>query len=357
MSLKERLTAEIAATGPVSVADYMARCLFDPRDGYYAVRPELGEDGDFITAPLVSQMFGELVGLWAVETWVGLGRPGRFRLIEMGPGDGTLMGDALRAAALAPDFMAAAELWLIEPSDPLREMQRAALAEAALAPTWTPELDAVPPGAPIVLIANELLDCLPARQFVRTPKGWAERMVGLDQAGALAFGLQPVLMPDGAPEDLEPGVVWEASSAQAVLGAEVGERIAADGGAALFVDYGRAQPEPGDTLQALRRHARVSPLAEPGAADMTVWADFPAFRAGAEAAGAMTGLLTQGEFLRRLGVFERAAALSAARPDRADAIARQLARLVEPEQMGELFKACAVWEAGRPPPPAFEDAA
>ena len=357
MTLKERLTAEIAATGPVSVAEYMARCLFDPRDGYYAVRPELGEEGDFVTAPLVSQMFGELVGLWAVETWERLGRPPRVRLVEMGPGDGTLMGDALRAASLSPDFIAAAELWLIEPSDPLREMQRSALASASIAPTWTPELDAVPRGAPLILVANEILDCLPARQFLRTPQGWAERMVGLGEAGELVFGLVPSARPPGAPEDLEPGLVWETTPAQAALGTEVGERIAGDGGAALFFDYGRDAPAPGDTLQALRRHARVSPLAEPGMADLTVWADFPTFLAAAERAGAATAILPQGVFLRRLGIEQRAAALARARPDREDTISRQLARLVEPDQMGSLFKAAAVWARGRPSPPGFEDLA
>jgi len=356
MSLKERLKADIAATGPISVAEYMALCLFDPRDGYYAVRPALGEDGDFLTAPLVSQMFGELLGLWAVEAWADLGSPSPVRLVEMGPGDGTLIADALRAASLVPAFAAAAELWLVEPSDPLREMQRQALASSTLQPAWEPDLGHVPMGAPMILIANELLDCLPARQFLRTADGWAERMVGLDDEGELAFGLRPATRPEGAPEDLDPGVLWEVSPAQAALGHEIGARLVRDGGVALVIDYGRDVPEPGDTLQALSRHRKVSPLAEPGAADITVWADFPSFRAAAEAEGARTGLITQGDLLGRLGVVQRAERLAAARPERADAIERQLARLVEPDQMGELFKACAVWSPQQSPPPAFEDA-
>ena len=355
MSLGERLKAEIAATGPISVADYMARCLFDPEDGYYATRPALGEDGDFITAPLVSQMFGELVGLWAAETWSRLGRPARFLLVEMGPGDGTLMSDALRAARLAPEFINAAELWLVEPSDPLRSLQEETLAGATLSPSWSPDFTSLPHDAPLILIANELLDCLPVRQFVRTEHGWAERLVGLDPGGELDFGLFPAARPQGAPEDLEPGLVWEVSPAQRALGGEVGARVARNSGAALFIDYGRDQAGPGDTLQALRRHARVSPFAEPGTADLTVWADFPPFLAEAREAGAASGLLTQAEFLRRLGIAERARALSAARPDRAETIARQLARLVEPDQMGQLFKAAAIWSKGSPAPPAFEE--
>ncbi len=354
MTLGDRLRAEIAATGPISVADYMARCLFDPSGGYYATRPALGEDGDFITAPLVSQMFGELIGLWAAETWSRLGRPARVLLVEMGPGDGTLMSDALRAASLAPDFLAAAELWLVEPSAPLRDLQASALAGASLSPGWSHDLSEIPGGAPVILIANELLDCLPARQFVRVGEAWAERMVGLDDAGALAFGLRPTVRPEGAPADLEPGLIWEVSLAQQVVGIDVGERVTQDGGAALFIDYGRDAPGPGDTLQALRRHAKVNPLADPGEADLTVWADFPLFLESAREAGAATGLLDQGTFLRRLGVDQRAMTLSAARPDRADTIARQLARLIEPDQMGALFKAAAIWSKDSPAPPGFE---
>jgi len=355
VGLGDRLRAEIAAGGPITVADYMARCLFDPEGGYYATRPALGEDGDFITAPLVSQMFGELIGLWAAECWDRLSRPPHVLLVEMGPGEGTLMSDALRAARLAPEFVNAAELWLVEPSDPLRRLQEETLSGATLSPSWSPDFANLPSGAPVILIANELLDCLPARQFVRTDRGWAERMVGLDPEGALDFGLVPHPRPDGAPDDLEPGLVWEASPAQRALGAEVGGRIAAHGGAALFIDYGRDAPGPGDTLQALRRHAKVSPFAEPGTADLTVWADFPSFLAEAREAGAAAGLLDQGAFLRRLGIEARAEGLARARPDQAPVIARQLARLVEPDQMGRLFKAAALWSRTAPPPPAFEE--
>ncbi|MDI1364821.1 MAG: SAM-dependent methyltransferase, partial [bacterium] len=192
MSLLDRLKAQIAQDGPIGVAEYFTRCLHDPRDGYYATRPDLGPGGDFITAPLVSQMFGELIGLWAIETWTRMGRPAPFRLVEMGPGDGTLISDLLRAARLAPDFLAAAELWLVEVSPPLRALQAQRLEAAPRVPRWADRLEAVPAGAPIILVANEVLDCLPARQFVRTETGWAERVVGLDEQGDLAFGLKTI---------------------------------------------------------------------------------------------------------------------------------------------------------------------
>ncbi|MDB5456714.1 MAG: hypothetical protein JWP92_2299 [Caulobacter sp.] len=370
MSLLDRLRAQIGQTGPITVAEYMTRCLHDPRDGYYATRPALGPEGDFVTAPLVSQMFGELIGLWLVETWTQAGRPAPFRLVEIGPGDGTLMADLLRAARLAPDFLAAADLWLVEVSEPLVARQARTLAAAPPTPRWASRLEAVPGGAPLLLVANELLDCLPVHQFVRTADGWAERMVGLDAAGALAFGLkalapsprrgpvavaQPPPVTD-APEDAAPGSVWEQSPAQTAFAAELGHRIARDGGVALLIDYGRDAPGFGDTLQAVRGHAKQDPLAAPGQADLTAWADFPAVLAAAREAGAQAGpLLTQGAFLQRLGIAQRAAALAAARPDRADTLARQLDRLVEPAQMGALFKVGCVHAPG-PPPPAFEEA-
>ena len=349
VNLKARLEAEIATTGPIDVAEFMTRCLFDPLEGYYATRPALGERGDFITAPLVSQMFGELIGLWLVETWRGLGAPTRFVLAEAGPGDGTLMADVLRAARLEPAFGQAAQVWLVEASGPLRALQAERLADAA--PRWAGALAELPDDAPLLLFANELLDCLPARQFQRTRSGWAERVVGLDAGGALAFGLRPAA-PADAPDDVPVGGVVERSAAQEAFAAELAGRIAEQGGAALLIDYGRDAPGPGDTLQALQGHAKVCALAAPGEADLTVHADFPAVLAAARGAGASAGLLTQGELLRRLGIETRAAALQRARPDRADVIARQLERLIAPDQMGELFKAAAIWTG--PPPPAFE---
>ena len=355
MSLRDRLIAEISATGPISVADYMLRCLHDPRDGYYATRPALGAGGDFITAPLVSQMFGELIGLWCVETWSRLGAPAAFRMVEAGPGDGTLMSDLLRAARLSPEFIAAADLWMVETSRPLRALQAERLAAGPLTPRWADSLEQVPGDEPLILVSNELLDCLPARQFVRTGQGWAERLVALDEDGQLAFRLGP---PAPAPTATEVplGVVYETSPVQQAFGSGLGERIARDGGVALLIDYGRDAPGPGDTLQALKGHEKVDPLACPGEADLTVHADFPAVLAAAREAGAATApILGQGEFLARLGIEHRAAALAAARPDRAEMIDRQLARLVEPDQMGTLFKAACVHSQNLVPP-GFEEA-
>lgn len=353
MSLAERLAAQIAAGGPMTVAQYMTACLHDPKDGYYATRPALGADGDFVTAPLVSQMFGELIGAWLVACWERLGRPAPFRLVEMGPGDGTLMSDILRLARPAPAFAAAADLWLVEVSPPLREAQRRRLRAGPVAPKWADALADVPPGAPLLLVANELLDCLPARQYVMTSKGWAERLVGLDAEGRLAFGLTP--SPGAGPEGAPQGAIFERSAAQEALGAELGIRIGSDGGAALLIDYGRAEPGFGDTLQALKRHSKLSPLACPGEADLTVHADFPAVLDAARREGAQTHITSQGEFLHRLGLAQRAEALAAARPDKAAELARQYERLASVEGMGALFKAAVVAAPGWPVP-AFEEA-
>lgn len=383
MSLLDRLKSQIAQDGPISVAEYFTRCLHDPQDGYYATRPSLGESGDFLTAPGVSQMFGELIGLWILETWTRMGRPSPVRLVEMGPGDGTLISDILRAARLAPDFLAAADLWLVEVSPPLRAIQAERLANASLTPNWADRLEAVPAGAPLLLVANEVLDCLPAHQFVRTQSGWAERVIGLDEADELVFGLRalnpaPVgetarmnrrgeqthfgsppppsasLTPLPQGEALEPGALVESSPAQAALGSEIGHRVARDGGAALLIDYGRNAPGLGDTLQALKAHRKVSPLAEPGQADLTVWADFPAVLAAAVEAGAATGpILPQGAFLQGLGIQARAQVLADARPDQADKLARQLDRLTGPDQMGQLFKVVCL-SAPDFSPPLFE---
>ncbi len=348
MSLRDKLAAQIALTGPLTIAQYMTACLHDPQEGYYATRPVLGEAGDFITAPLISQMFGELIGVWAVSCWQAMGAPARLTLVEMGPGDGTLMSDLLRAARVAPKFLEAADIWLVETSEPLAALQAQRLGNRV---RWARSLDEVPVGEPTLLVANELLDCLPVRQFVRTVTGWAEQVVGLDDHGALAFGLvpAPIALPDA-----RDGAVLEISAAQEALGAALGERLAVDAGAALLIDYGRDTPGFGDTLQALLRHEKVDPLAGPGEADLTVHADFPAVMAAARKAGAEAAILTQAAFLARLGIGERAEALVRARPDKAPVIGRQLNRLVGGDEMGELFKACCLHSPGWVPP-AFGD--
>jgi SAM-dependent MidA family methyltransferase len=386
MSLLERLKAQIAHDGPIAVPEFFTRCLHDPRDGYYATRPDLGASGDFITAPLVSQMFGELIGLWMVETWTRLGRPAPFRLVEMGPGDGTLMSDLLRAARVAPEFLEAADVWLVEVSEPLKARQAQRLGAR---PRWASRLEEIPGGAPMLLVANELLDCLPARQFVRTLDGWAERVIGLGEDGDLAFGLKSLgksplpldgggagvgvtaafddarrrqaavaeLTPIPNPSPIEgEGSIWETSPAQAALASDISHRLVTDGGAALLIDYGRARPEAGDTLQAIQNHQKVDPLKTAGLADLTVWADFPAVVAAARDTGAKAGsILTQGQFLLALGILDRAEALAARQPEKTDQIGRQLDRLLGEAQMGALFKVACLC-APDLSPPLFEDA-
>jgi len=346
-ALKDRLIAQIRLSGPMTVAQYMGACLHDPAHGYYATRPALGAAGDFITAPLVSQMFGELIGLWAVETWMRLGAPEQVRLVEIGPGDGTLFSDALRAGGLSAAFTAAADPWLVETSAPLKDIQRQRLGTKA---RWAESLEDVPGGAPVILIANELLDCLPARQFVRAKTGWAERQVGLDDQGELTFGLTGTPIARALPEAPE-GAIFELSPAQEAMGRQIAQRLASEGGAALLIDYGREATGFGDTLQAVWRHQKLSPLERPGEADLTVHADFPAVAEAARSAGIDAApILTQGEFLTRLGIGARAMALIRAHPERTGQIERQLHRLTDPSEMGTLFKVLCLHEPGLQPP-------
>jgi len=337
-TLKERLIEQIRLEGPLTIADYMWLCLFDPQEGYYATRPALGEAGDFITAPLVSQMFGERLALWMMQVWQDLGSPPRIRVIEIGPGDGTLMSDLLRTFKALPDFIRAVEIGLIEPSAPLREAQTQRLGEAH----HYNSLDDIPTDAPLLLIANEVLDCLPARQFQLTPDGWFERRVGLHDGG-LMIGLVPAPTDFQPPFDAETGQVCEISLAQNRLIEAVGALIHDATGAALFIDYGRDRPEAGDTLQALYRHTKTDPLEAPGAHDLTQWADFPSLALTALNMGLGVSEITpQGVFLQRLGIIERFEELRAKNPDQTDRLARQVHRLIAPEEMGDLFKVMAL---------------
>jgi NADH dehydrogenase [ubiquinone] 1 alpha subcomplex assembly factor 7 len=363
--LEAHLRRRIALEGPLTVADYMAEALAHPEHGYYMGRDPLGAAGDFVTAPEVSQMFGELLGLWCAVVWRAAGAPDPVRLVELGPGRGTLMADALRAARAAPDFLAAVRLHLVEASPALKARQEEALAALPLAepPRWHVGFDQVPEG-PLLLVANEFFDALPVRQFQRTPGGWSERLVDAGgPGGALRFVLAPPrpephpLVRLACPEAAEApaGAVVEVSPAGLALTHAIGERLEADGVAALIVDYGYVRGF-GDTLQAVRRHAFHDPLAEPGAADLTAHVNFAALaRAAAEGGARPCGPVGQGEFLSRLGIAARAEALAAgAGPDGATEIAAALKRLIGPEEMGTLFKALALVPSARPAPPGFE---
>ena len=354
-ALAAEIRERIRRDGPISVATYMELCLTHPVHGYYRRARPIGAAGDFVTAPEVSQMFGELIGLWCAAVWQAMGRPGRARLVELGPGRGTLMADALRAARGVPGFRDAIALHLVEASPTLRAEQRALLADAR--PTWHAALDSVPPG-PLLVIANEFFDALPVRQFERVDGHWRERVVALEPATqALRFAaMGPSCAEAVALGSVPAGAIVERAPAREALAAALARRIATDGGAALIVDYGHGQPGIGDTLQAVRRHRRHGVLEDPGAADLTAHVDFSALAAAARQAGAASfGPMTQGRFLRALGIEERAAALRRGASDAAGRdIAVALDRLTSTDGMGTLFKALAIVRPALGVPPGFE---
>ncbi|MBP7242165.1 SAM-dependent methyltransferase [Amaricoccus sp.] len=347
--LAATLAARIAATGPIGLDDFLAAA----GQGYYAAADPFGARGDFVTAPEVSQMFGELIGAWLAQVWLDQGAPSRFVLAELGPGRGTLMADALRAMAAAPGLLAAAELWLVETSPVLRRAQAERLASAA--PRFADRVSALPPG-PLYLIANEFFDALPIRQHRRADPAWQERRVGL-AGGRLAFEwgslrIDPDL--DRRFPLTADGVIVETCPVGEVAAAVVGARIAAEGGAALVIDYG-AWDGVGDTLQALSRHAPVDPLAAPGTADVTAHVRFRALAEAASPARAF-GPEPQGAFLERLGIAARAARLARGRgPDVATLIAADVRRLTDAAEMGTLFKALAFVPPWTGAPPGFAD--
>jgi SAM-dependent MidA family methyltransferase len=355
-ALEDEIRALIGQEGPISLERYMALALAHPRHGYYMNRDPFGAEGDFTTAPEISQMFGELIGLWAAEVWAGMGSPDPLRLIEFGPGRGTLMSDALRAARVAPEFRAAIDVCLIETSPTLAAIQHDTLLTAGAPVSWAAQLHDAPDG-PAIMIANEFLDALPIRQYVRGPRDWRERLVGLDGAGKLTLGLsaEPERFIMGPAEE---GDVLEINAIGHRLMYELGARLARQGGAALFIDYGHTATGFGDTLQALRAHRMVDPLVDPGEADLTAHVDFAAMARSARAAGAAVyGPVDQGDFLKALGLDQRAQALmSRAGAAQAADIEAARARLAGKGsgEMGALFKAMVVANRQLPEPPGFQ---
>jgi NADH dehydrogenase [ubiquinone] 1 alpha subcomplex assembly factor 7 len=353
--LARRIARRIRAEGPLSLAAYMAMALHDPEDGYYARRDPLGSAGDFTTAPEISQIFGELIGLWCADLWQRGGMPDPVQLAELGPGRGTLMADLLRAAATVPGFRRALRLTLVEASPLLRAVQRRRLAEAE--PNFADDVSGIPDG-PLLLVANEFFDALPIRQLVCTPSGWAECVVTLDEAGGLAFAAGPPVPAALVPEALraaEPGAVVEIAPAAAALAAALGERLVRHKGAALIVDYGYFPSRLGASLAAVRGHRPAGVLEAPGTADLSAHVDFATLAAAARAAGAVVyGPVVQGEFLVALGAKLRLQALlRAAPPEQRDALERGLSRLIDPGEMGTLFKAMALVSPGLPVPAGF----
>ena len=349
--LAGHLRRRIAVEGPISVAAFMGDALGHPQHGYYITADRFGAAGDFVTAPEISQMFGELIGLWCAHTWSAMGAPDQVSLVELGPGRGTLMRDALRAAAMVPQFRDAARVHLVETSPVLRDRQRELLAPALgdRPPRWHDTLAGVPDG-PLLVIANEFFDALPIRQFEKTAHGWTERMVDFDEeGGCFRFVLDrrpgPVeaLIP-AAIREAPPGSVFEACPAAMAVAHELGVRLAASGGAALIVDYGHPVSAAGETLQAVRRHAFVPVLEAPGTADLTAHVDFGMLADAAWSGGARTwGPITQGAFLAALGIRERAAQLRRrATPEQAADIDSAVHRLIDGSEMGTLFKVLAL---------------
>lgn len=347
--LAEILIRRIRQQGPIRLADYMAECLLHPDHGYYTRAEPFGAGGDFITAPEVSQMFGEMAGLCLAQAWLDQGAPTPFTLAELGPGRGTLMADMLRATRGVPGFHAALRLYLVEASPRLRAVQAAALPDHA--PVWLDQVDDLPK-APLFLIANEFFDALPVRQFTRHVAGWQETMVTV-QDDRLALALAPpapLAVLDHRLADTQTGDVVEVCPAAAPVTSAIAARIAQHGGAALLVDYGSA-PSLGDTFQALRAHTPVDPLAEPGLADLTAHVDFAPLTAVARTMGVVvSGLTTQGDWLLRLGISQRAESLATRL--RGAALDNHMAafrRLTAPDEMGTLFKVLGLHPTNSPP--------
>ncbi|MGB5560490.1 MAG: SAM-dependent methyltransferase, partial [Paracoccaceae bacterium] len=350
-ALADILIRRIAATGPITIADYMAECLLHPKHGYYTSRDPFGSAGDFTTAPEISQMFGELLGLALAQSWLGQGAPSAFTLAELGPGRGTLMADILRATRRIPGFQTAASVHLVEASEVLRTRQRETLKGHEV--TWHRTVDTLP-NQPLYLVANEFFDALPIRQFTRDPKGWCERHVGAT-GNRLAFGLSapaPIAVLDHRLGDTKPGDVVETRPAAAPIIAHIAKHISAQGGTALIADYGDWRSL-GDTLQAVRNHKTDDPLAHPGKADLTSHVDFEALT-NAAAGAAVTPLTPQGIVLERLGITSRAQRLALSLTG--DALQSHVAahrRLTHPAEMGTLFKMIAFHHPGSPPPAGF----
>jgi len=360
--LEAEIRRRISLAGPMPVSEYMALCLFDPGHGYYTTRDPFGARGDFITAPEISQMFGELIGLWAVAVWKQMGAPENVRLIELGPGRGTMMKDLLRAVQIVPEFRSAVVAHLVEVSPILQAQQERNLQSTGVPLFWHAALSDVPNG-PSILFANEFFDALPIRQAVKTDRGWHERQIHVDSADQLAFTIatepipffQTLLPPQFNSSRVGAIFEWR-GDAEAM---EIGRRVADDRSAALVIDYGHTETGLGETFQAVGKNAYADPLTAPGELDLTAHVDFRALARAIEAMGATAfGPIEQSQFLKRLGIEQRAATLKAkaTHADTAFEVDQALMRLVGHSRtaMGELFKVAAFSHPSLGPPPGFE---
>ena len=349
--LQSEIKQLIKSSGPMPVWRYMELCLTHPKHGYYVLRDPLGREGDFITAPEVSQMFGELLGLWAASVWKEIGSPAKLQLIELGPGRGTMMADALRALRVLPQLYQSVTVHMVEINPVLREKQRATLSGVRNV-TWHDSIDDVL-GGPAVIFANEYFDVLPIHQMVKRETGWHERVVDLDDDGKLAFdaAAEPtprfeVLLPPLVRE-APIGAVFEWRPDTEIM--KIAKRVRNQDGAALIIDYGHMRSDAGDTFQAIARHSFTDPLENPGQADVTAHVDFQALARAAEDLGARAhGPVTQGDFLKRLGIETRAVSLMSKATNEVSAdISGAMKRLIGSGRggMGSMFKVLAISQA------------
>jgi SAM-dependent MidA family methyltransferase len=359
--LEEEIRVRIQKAGPMSVRQFMSYCLTHPDHGYYMTRDPLGRSGDFVTSPEISQVFGELIGLWAASAWRLMGQPENVRLCELGPGRGTMMLDALRAAQVVPKFRQAIVVHLVEVSPVLRQRQEVSFAGLDVPVMWHETFEDVPEG-PIVILANEFMDALPVNQAIKQFNGWYERTVEIDSAGSLAFGISdeqiPLFEQTLPPQvrDAPVGSIYEWRSEHLALG--IGQRVVSQGGAALIIDYGHTESAVGETLQAVGGHAFANPLVSPGEVDLTAHVDFQALALAAERMGARVfGPIEQARFLRNLGVEKRAIALKAYVPrEKGEEVDAGVQRLLGEGrgEMGRLFKAIAFADPKLGDLPGFE---
>jgi SAM-dependent MidA family methyltransferase len=363
--LKARLADQIKANGPLSLAAYMNAALSDPKEGYYMRRAPFGAPsaggGDFTTAPEISQMFGELIGAWCVDLWARSGAPKPVNLVELGPGRGTLMADICRTASRHSDFTKNLNVHFVETSPTLRAEQKQRVAQAS----WHDSLATVPDDALTLVIANEFFDALPITQHARTKTGWQEITVTLENSAsedsALAYArapeeenpfsaVQAALLPDAAPDE-----IIEASPVREYVMQDLCGHLSRAGGAALIIDYGYARAAAGDSFQAMNHHEFVDPLASPGEADLTAHVNFAVLSQLAVEMGLQSHPITQqGDFLRSLGLDQRAAQLAKASPEAVGKIMSERDRLAAPDQMGHLFKVLGVRHPDMPPLAGFE---
>lgn len=354
--LQQQILRMIAATGPVSIAEYMHLCHSHRDHGYYATGNPVGAKGDFITAPEISQMFGEMIGVWAIGVWHQLGKPNPFQIAELGPGRGTLMKDFIRAAKADREFLSVINVRLVETSPSLRVEQVKALENSALDIEWIGTIEELKQ-VPTLFIGNEFLDAIAFRQFVKTGGRWRELCIGCDKNNSLLFtpsaaGIDEALLPEGHEKEPD-GAIYETAPAREAFISAIASHVKCHGGAALFIDYGYENSSFGDTFQAVKSHKPVSPLVDPGNCDLTSHIDFEAIGNAAKAEGVgMFQLKTQGDFLMDLGLLERAGELGRGKSLEVQRqIQTDVERLVSPDQMGKLFKVfCMSNHAGDLPP-------